>query len=96
MDSHSKTMAAFFLALIFILASWSSGVQATRLLSRDVSFSSPSSESTMKDLHATKKKPFKKVKSSFRRIPPSRSNPTQNKPSIKLASVDCSLEDEGS
>ncbi|KAI3521298.1 hypothetical protein L1887_10760 [Cichorium endivia] len=79
MDSHSKTMAAFFLVLLFLLGSWSTRVQASRLLSRGVDFGTSSSESTLKGFHANRKEPFKKVKSSFRRIPPSRSNPTQNR-----------------
>ncbi|GJZ27142.1 hypothetical protein Tco_0571395 [Tanacetum coccineum] len=79
MHSHSKTTAAFFLALLLILGSWPDDVHARFLLSNvaDLASTSLSSE-TLKGLHETKREPLKKVKTSFRRIPPSRSNPTQN------------------
>uniref|UniRef100_A0A803KQU5 Uncharacterized protein n=1 Tax=Chenopodium quinoa TaxID=63459 RepID=A0A803KQU5_CHEQI len=69
MKVQCKTLV---LVLVFalVLLSWSSGAQA-RLLGV--------SSQTLKHLRSDMKKPFKKVDSSFRMIPPSRSNPTQNK-----------------
>ncbi|PWA40783.1 hypothetical protein CTI12_AA558340 [Artemisia annua] len=59
MDSHSKTMASFFLAFLLILGSWPDDVRARYLLSNvaDLASTSLSSE---KGLRATKMEPFKK------------------------------------
>ena len=60
MDSHSKTMAAFFLALLFILGSWPGfvQVQATRLLSKSVVSTSSNSQS-LRRYHRESKFPKK-------------------------------------
>ncbi|CAO2824646.1 unnamed protein product [Amaranthus hypochondriacus] len=68
MKVYYKTIV-LILVLALILLSWSNGVQARLLLV---------SSQSLKHLQSHKN-PFKKVDSSFRRIPPSRSNPTQNK-----------------
>nr|GEU88590.1 tyrosine recombinase [Tanacetum cinerariifolium] len=82
MNSHSKTTAAFFLALLLILGSWPDNVHARFLLSNvyaaDLASSTSLSSESLKGLRATNMEPLKKVKTSFRRIPPTRSNPTQN------------------
>ncbi|KAK4736256.1 hypothetical protein R3W88_010517 [Solanum pinnatisectum] len=77
MKSHSRILAAFVLALLLILSSESNATHAARFLSNK-EHPSPKT-TTLKGLHAKQKKPFKKVDSSFRRIPPSRWNPIQNK-----------------
>ncbi|MCD7450961.1 hypothetical protein HAX54_009109 [Datura stramonium] len=80
MKSHSRILAAFVLALLLILSSESNAAHAARFLSNKEHPSKKTSTSqTLKGLQANQKKPFKKVDSSFRRIPPSRWNPIQNK-----------------
>ncbi|KAL2234851.1 UNVERIFIED_CONTAM: hypothetical protein Sindi_1217300 [Sesamum indicum] len=70
-------MAAFVLVLLLVMRlNYLPRAKATRM--RPL-VASPSSSQTLKDLHDREKSPYKKMKSSFRRIPPSRSNPTQNK-----------------
>ncbi|KAL6996183.1 hypothetical protein U1Q18_006317 [Sarracenia purpurea var. burkii] len=73
--------AAFVLALVLIL-SCPGGTQAsTRFLLAKAPYSSVASQA-LKDLKPDRKDPFNKVEtveSSFQKIPPSKSNPIQNK-----------------
>ncbi|KAM3267805.1 hypothetical protein P3S67_031790 [Capsicum chacoense] len=78
--SHLKIVAAVVLALLLIPSSESNVAHAARLLSsKEHRYQKTSTSQTLKGLHTNQKKPFKKVDSSFRRIPPSRWNPIQNK-----------------
>ncbi|GJZ10866.1 hypothetical protein Tco_0545625 [Tanacetum coccineum] len=77
MNSNSKAMVLIILAIVLLIGSSPSGVQGGLVPKRSDLASSASQ--TLKDLHAGTKGHFKKVKTSFRRIPPSRSNPIQNK-----------------
>ncbi|PIN13744.1 hypothetical protein CDL12_13642 [Handroanthus impetiginosus] len=80
MKSHMIT--TFLVALVLILHSHIEGAQGIRLLLGKTGTSTSglgSSSQSLKGLHVKEKNPYKKEKSSFRRIPPSRSNPTQNK-----------------
>ncbi|KAK4361740.1 hypothetical protein RND71_016981 [Anisodus tanguticus] len=80
MKSHSRILAAFVLALLLILSSESNAGHAARfLVSKEHPSTKTSTSQPLKGLHTNQKKPFKKVDSSFRRIPPSRWNPIQNK-----------------
>ncbi|CAN4085103.1 unnamed protein product [Withania somnifera] len=80
MKSQSKILAVFVLALLLILSSEYSVAHAARFLSNKEHPSEKTSTSqTLKGLHSNQNKPFKKVDSSFRTIPPSRWNPIQNK-----------------
>lgn len=77
MKCHSRLLVAFLLALILILLhSGPNTAEAARFV-----FSSSTSQTLKVHEHGriSEKQPLKKVKSSFRRIPRSRSNPTQNK-----------------
>ncbi|KAJ0075863.1 hypothetical protein Patl1_33865 [Pistacia atlantica] len=78
MKPYSIAMAFVLLLLSLILSTWLSRAQAEGRPVAKVSTMATSSQA-LKDLQADKKHPFKKVDSSFRRIPPSTSNPTQNK-----------------
>ncbi|XP_044497113.1 uncharacterized protein LOC123219305 [Mangifera indica] len=78
MKPYSIAMAYVLLLLSVILSTWLSRAQVEARPIREVS-TMPSSSQALKDLQTDKKYPFKKVDSSFRRIPPSTSNPTQNK-----------------
>ncbi|KAL7162812.1 hypothetical protein ACSBR2_043152 [Camellia fascicularis] len=78
MKSYLRSLAAFVLALLLILHSLPSQAQASRVVLAKAHSSSVASQ-TVKDLHTKKKDPFKKLDSSSRMIPPSTSNPTQNK-----------------
>ncbi|PWA58462.1 Zinc finger, RING/FYVE/PHD-type [Artemisia annua] len=62
---------------VLLIGSWRSGVRGRLVPKRSILASSTSQ--TLKDLHAGTKEHFKKVKTSFRKIPPSRWNPIQNK-----------------
>ncbi|GMH16058.1 hypothetical protein Nepgr_017899 [Nepenthes gracilis] len=74
----NKPMLAFVLALIMVY--WFNGAKGRPLLLRRALSSSESSASqALRDLRSRKKDPFVKVDSSFREIPTSSSNPTQNK-----------------
>ncbi|KAK3025127.1 hypothetical protein RJ639_043909 [Escallonia herrerae] len=85
MRPHFRTLAALLLAVLMILHSWPKRAEATtRLLLQikpqsSLASSEASSSQTLRDVQADKKDPMKQVDSSFRKIPPSRSNPTQNK-----------------
>ncbi|XAR49827.1 hypothetical protein NMG60_11003980 [Bertholletia excelsa] len=78
MKSFSRSVAALAVAIILILLSWSTQAQASRLLLMKAHSSSGASQSH-KELRVDSKNPYKRLGSSFRTIPPSRSNPTQNK-----------------
>ncbi|PQQ09256.1 uncharacterized protein Pyn_34796 [Prunus yedoensis var. nudiflora] len=64
MKTWSRVLAALALALSMVLSTWPDIAAA---------------QARLEDLEAKKKNPYKQVGSSFRRIPPSTSNPTQNK-----------------
>lgn len=75
-------MATLLLALVLILHSSMQGAEAARFLMEERRLSTSATEvpsQTLEKLHEKEKNPYKKEKSSFRRVPPSRSNPTQNK-----------------
>lgn len=79
-----KTTVAFVLALVLILQALSChGTEAGRLLQNKTPSSTTttaSSSQALKGLHEKQQNPFKKAAdSSVRQIPPTRSNPTQNK-----------------
>ncbi|ONI15212.1 hypothetical protein PRUPE_3G030800 [Prunus persica] len=85
MKTWSRVLAALALALSMVLSTWPdiATAQARPLTSASASASkkaaSASSSQGLEDLEAKKKNPYMQVGSSFRRIPPSTSNPTQNK-----------------
>ncbi|KZV43466.1 hypothetical protein F511_09909 [Dorcoceras hygrometricum] len=78
-------LATYILALVLILHFHRHEAQAARVTKELKETQIPSSagvnpsSQALKDLQVKEKNPYKKVKSSFRAIPPSRSNPTQNK-----------------
>ncbi|MED6204749.1 hypothetical protein PIB30_011721 [Stylosanthes scabra] len=83
MKGWSLPLAALALVLSLLL-SVSSRVKAEALPSRQVRSlsirkASSSSLQAPRDLFTHQKNPSKQLDSSFRRIPPSKSNPTQNK-----------------
>ena len=76
-------LTALVLALSMLSSTWSTSVKAkvqpsTEMYSLGLSKSS-SSHQAIRDLQAQRKNPSKQVESCFRAIPPSKSNPTQNK-----------------
>ncbi|KAL1564756.1 hypothetical protein AAHA92_07058 [Salvia divinorum] len=78
MKSNLSVVASLLLALVLILHSNVQGARAGRsLLERERA--PTSATQSLKGLDVKQKIPYKKEKSSFRRVPPSRSNPTQNK-----------------
>lgn len=83
MKAWSRFLAALALTISLILSSLSCESRAeARAISKG--HSSPPSKTAsasqaVKDLQTKKKTPYKQVGSCFRRIPPSASNPTQNK-----------------
>ncbi|KAH7546990.1 hypothetical protein FEM48_Zijuj01G0259600 [Ziziphus jujuba var. spinosa] len=85
MKGWSRVLAALAISLSLLLSSLPYGGRATarplaKMLSSSASRSSAASSSkSFKDLQADRKNPYKQVDSCFRRIPPSTSNPTQNK-----------------
>ncbi|KAL1534204.1 hypothetical protein AAHA92_30414 [Salvia divinorum] len=78
MKSNLSVLASLILALALILHTNVQGARAGRSLLERVRASTSATES-LQGLDAKQKNPYKKEKSSFRRVPPSRSNPTQNK-----------------
>ncbi|KAJ6706184.1 hypothetical protein OIU79_010770 [Salix purpurea] len=82
MKSHCRALAALVLILSLLFSAWLNKAQAEDRSMAPPSTPSVSSKASTsqasKDLQANKN-PFKKIGSSFRRIPPSNSNPTQNK-----------------
>ncbi|KAJ4717703.1 Transmembrane protein [Melia azedarach] len=81
MKAYSIALAALVLMLSLILSTWLNKAQAEgrpMASSSSVSAMAPSSQA-FENLHRDEKHPFEKVNSSFRRIPPSISNPIQNK-----------------
>ncbi|KAJ4834583.1 hypothetical protein Tsubulata_040729, partial [Turnera subulata] len=80
MKAYSMALAVLALLLSLVLSAWINRAQAEgRPVKSPASFKTSTSQHATMDLRADKKNPFKKVESSFRRIPPSTSNPTQNK-----------------
>ncbi|KAL8235243.1 hypothetical protein R6Q59_021343 [Mikania micrantha] len=76
MNPKSKSIALIFIAILLtVLASFPNGVQG-RLMPQTAA---SSTSQTLTNLQARANEPFKKLESSFRNIPPSRSNPIQNK-----------------
>lgn len=77
MKAYSIASGVFVILLSLILSSWFNRVQVEgRVLPQVVK----STSGGYKDLRADKNHhPYKEVDSSFRRIPPSNANPTQNK-----------------
>ncbi|XP_047341946.1 uncharacterized protein LOC124945535 [Impatiens glandulifera] len=73
----SATAAAVVLAIILIIHFHPHHAKASRQLQSKEANSKFASSPV--DIQAGKENPFKNIESSFRRIPPSRSNPTQNK-----------------
>ncbi|KAJ4827601.1 hypothetical protein Tsubulata_026407 [Turnera subulata] len=87
MKAYSMALAVLALLLSLVLSAWINRAQAEgRPVKSPASFSvsdkTSTSQHATKDLRVDKKNPFKKAESSFRRIPPSTSNPTQNKCSL--------------
>ncbi|KAM0956344.1 hypothetical protein COP2_025244 [Malus domestica] len=87
MKSWSRILAALVLAISMVFSTWPNVATAeARPLASASAAASEADFSTssqgLKDLEADKKKnPNKQIGSSFRRIPPSTPNPTQNKTS---------------
>uniref|UniRef100_M1CTD5 Uncharacterized protein n=1 Tax=Solanum tuberosum TaxID=4113 RepID=M1CTD5_SOLTU len=84
MKCHSTLLVTFVLALILIQlhSGPNTATEAARFVfSSSETLPSSTSQKLKVDEHGriSEKQPLKKVKSSFRRIPRSRSNPTQNK-----------------
>ncbi|KAJ6932877.1 hypothetical protein NC651_008335 [Populus alba x Populus x berolinensis] len=82
MKSCSRALAALALLLSLLLSAWLNKAQAEgRSVAPPSTISVSTKASTsqaFRDLQANKN-PFKKIVSSFRRIPPSNSSPIQNK-----------------
>ncbi|GFP92495.1 hypothetical protein PHJA_001393700 [Phtheirospermum japonicum] len=75
-------ITSFLLAIMLVFHSHMQEAQAIRTLmakTRIPASTIPSASQSLKNLHVKEKNPFKKEKTSVPRIPPSRSNPTQNK-----------------
>ncbi|KAL5156299.1 hypothetical protein HKD37_19G055189 [Glycine soja] len=83
MKSWSIALTTLALTLSLLSLTWSTRAKAEVLPSIQVdswpSSKTSSSRHALIDLHAHRKNLSKQVDSSFRRIPPSKSNPTQNK-----------------
>lgn len=81
MNSQCRIVHALVLAFLLILHGWPNATEAARGLGMK-GHSAPGTTLPLSSQNAVIKgshEPFKRVDSSFRRIPPSRSNPTQNK-----------------
>ncbi|KAG6668987.1 hypothetical protein I3843_01G203500 [Carya illinoinensis] len=78
MKSWSRALAALTFALSLLSFLWPGGAGDNRPLTQGSSFSGSSSQA-LKDLQGDRKNPYKQVDSCFRKIPPSTSNPIQNK-----------------
>ncbi|XP_018850556.1 uncharacterized protein LOC109013067 [Juglans regia] len=79
MKAWSRAMAALTFALSLLSLLWPGGAKGdNRQLTKGSSFSGSSSQA-LKDLQGDRKNPYKQVDSCFRKIPPSTSNPIQNK-----------------
>ncbi|XP_025015653.2 uncharacterized protein LOC112536939 [Ricinus communis] len=74
MKAYATALAVLALLLSVILSGWINRAQAEARPDPR-----PPSLSNFQGFQVDKKNPFKQVDSSFRRIPPSTSNPTQNK-----------------
>ncbi|KAI4355355.1 hypothetical protein L6164_004136 [Bauhinia variegata] len=82
MKAWFKALVVLALTLSLLLSTWCTRAEAVaRPYTEGQSFPSGeiSSSQAPKDLQAHRKNPSKQVASCFRRIPPSSSNPTQNK-----------------
>ncbi|KAB2611033.1 hypothetical protein D8674_019065 [Pyrus ussuriensis x Pyrus communis] len=84
MKSWSRILAALALAISLVFSTWPNVATAeARPLASASAAASEADFSTssqgLKYLEADKKNPNKQIRSSFRRIPPSTPNPTQNK-----------------
>ncbi|CAN6701359.1 unnamed protein product [Malus baccata var. baccata] len=82
MKRWSRIQAALALAIAMIFSTWpnTATAEARPLASAAASKAAFSTLSqVLKDFEADKKNPNKQIGSSFRRIPPSTSNPTQNR-----------------
>ncbi|KAL7100321.1 hypothetical protein ACP275_09G139400 [Erythranthe tilingii] len=82
MKSHLSITASFLIVLVLVLNSHVQESQAIRVLlanTQNPVSTVKSSSQSLEGLHSKEKNPYKKEKSSYRRVPPSRSNPTQNK-----------------
>ncbi|KAF7843692.1 Transmembrane protein [Senna tora] len=80
----SRALAAFALTLSLLLSTWSPRVKSQVFPPIEKQVQSLPLSKTSSFSHAAanrkkKKNPSKQVESCFRRIPPTRSNPTQNK-----------------
>ena len=83
MKAWSRVLAAIALSISLILSSLPCGSRAVaRPIAKGQSSSASKTASSSQaagDLKASRKTPYKQLGSCFRRIPPSTSNPTQNK-----------------
>ncbi|KAJ9179479.1 hypothetical protein P3X46_011263 [Hevea brasiliensis] len=87
MKAYSTALAALALLLSIFLSGWLNQAQAEGLPVPQASSTSASSmASTSQTFPVAEKNPFKQVDSSFRKIPPSTSNPTQNNANTKCKS----------
>ncbi|KAL7113956.1 hypothetical protein ACP275_04G091500 [Erythranthe tilingii] len=85
MKSHFRTMAALFLTLTLLILDFH--VQeslAMRPLIANAPITSPKivhsfSSQSLKNLQERERRRYERMNSSARKVPPSRSNPTQNK-----------------
>ncbi|KAG2702245.1 hypothetical protein I3760_06G081400 [Carya illinoinensis] len=78
MKSCHRALAALTFALSLLSLLCPGGAGDNRRLTQGSSFSGSSSQA-LKDLQEDRKNPYKQVDSCFRKIPPSTSNPIQNK-----------------
>ncbi|KAM1461987.1 hypothetical protein ACFX1Q_046165 [Malus domestica] len=86
MKRWSRIQAALALAISMIFSTWPNIATAEARPLASASASAAASKAAfstlsqvLKDFEADKKNPNKQIVSSFRRIPPSTSNPTQNR-----------------
>ncbi|KAL9460664.1 hypothetical protein AB3S75_003796 [Citrus x aurantiifolia] len=79
MKAYSTALAVAVFLLSLVLSTLLSKAQAEARPQAQVQSAMASTSQAIKDLHGDKKHPFKHVDSSFRKIPRSGPNPTQNK-----------------
>lgn len=81
MNSQCRIIKALVLAFLLILHALPNGAEAARILGTKLHSAATSTlpSSSQNALIKGSHEPYKRVDSSARRIPPSRSNPTQNK-----------------
>ncbi|XP_054781020.1 uncharacterized protein LOC129288459 [Prosopis cineraria] len=75
----STPLAALALTLSLLLSAWSAGVKSEALPSKEVNSLRLSKTSSSQAAHRKNPSSRQMVNSCFKRIPPSKSNPTQNK-----------------